>query len=79
LSDLHPLNLWFGGISWVDIGAYTGRLILMRGIQAALRAGVWGFLVGSTMRIGRKFCGWGTLLKEQLLCIAFGALFFIAF
>lgn len=61
LTDLHPLNLWFGGISWVDIGAYTGRLILMRGMQAALRAGVWGFLVGSTMRIGRKFCGWGTL------------------
>lgn len=61
LTNLHPLNLWFGGISWVDIGAYTGRLILMRGMQAALRAGVWGFLVGSTMRIGRKFCGWGTL------------------
>lgn len=61
LSDLHPPNLWFGGVSWVDIGAYTGRIILMRGMQAALRAGVWGFLVGSTMRIGRKFCGWGSL------------------
>lgn len=61
LSDLYPMDLWLGGVSWVDIGGYTGRLILMRGMQAALRAGVWGFLVGSTMRIGRKFCGWGTL------------------
>lgn len=61
LSDLHPMDLWFGGHSWSDGIAYTGRLVLMRGMQAALRAGVWGFLVGSTMRIGRKFCGWGTL------------------
>lgn len=61
LSDLHPIGLWFGGSSWPDAFAYTARLVLMRGMQAALRAGVWGFLVGSTMRIGRKFCGWGTL------------------
>ncbi|KAJ5227187.1 uncharacterized protein N7469_007193 [Penicillium citrinum] len=61
LSDLNIINTWFGGDSWDDIAAYTGRLILMRGMQAALRAGVWGFLVGSTMRIGKKFCGWGTL------------------
>ncbi|OQE27754.1 hypothetical protein PENSTE_c004G03216 [Penicillium steckii] len=60
-SDLNSINSWFGGDSWDDMAAYTGRLILMRGMQAALRAGVWGFLVGSTMRIGRKFCGWGTL------------------
>lgn len=60
-SDLHPVGLWFGGNSGPDILAYSGRMILMRGMQAALRAGVWGFLVGSTMRIGRKFCGWGTL------------------
>lgn len=60
-SDLHPVGLWFGGDSWPDILAYSGRMILMRGMQAALRAGIWGFLVGSTMRIGRKFCGWGTL------------------
>jgi hypothetical protein len=61
LSDLHSMDVWFGGDSWSDGLAYTGRLVLMRGMQAALRAGVWGFLVGSTMRIGRKFCGWGTL------------------
>ncbi|KAJ5889978.1 hypothetical protein N7504_010788 [Penicillium tannophilum] len=60
-SDLHSIGLWGGGRSWPDIFAYCGRLVLMRGMQAALRAGVWGFLVGSTMRIGRKFCGWGTL------------------
>ncbi|KAJ5569851.1 uncharacterized protein N7459_009281 [Penicillium hispanicum] len=60
-SDLYPTSLWFGGHSWPDALAYTGRLLLMRGMQAALRAGVWGFLVGSTMRIGRKFCGWGAL------------------
>ncbi|KAJ5812158.1 hypothetical protein N7474_008459 [Penicillium riverlandense] len=61
LADLHPLGLWFGATSWSDAFAYTGRLVLMRGMQAALRAGVWGFLVGSTMRIGRSFCGWGKL------------------
>jgi hypothetical protein len=60
-SDLYPVGLWFGGNSWPEVLAYSGRIILMRGMQAALRAGVWGFLVGSTMRIGRKFCGWGTL------------------
>ncbi|KAJ5759669.1 hypothetical protein N7520_006825 [Penicillium odoratum] len=60
-SDLYPVGLWGGGRSWSDAFAYCGRLVLMRGMQAALRAGVWGFLVGSTMRIGRKFCGWGTL------------------
>lgn len=61
LSDLHPTGLWLGGHSWSDRAAYAGRVVLMRGMQAALRAGLWGFLVGSTMRIGRKFCGWGTL------------------
>ncbi|KAJ5133549.1 hypothetical protein N7448_001426 [Penicillium atrosanguineum] len=61
LSDLYSMDIWFGGGSWSDRLAYTGRLFLMRGMQAALRAGVWGFLVGSTMRIGRKFCGWGSL------------------
>ncbi|KAJ5963634.1 uncharacterized protein N7479_003510 [Penicillium vulpinum] len=61
LSDVHPLGLWFGGRTWPDILAYSGRLMLMRGMQVAMRAGIWGFLVGSTMRIGRKFCGWGTL------------------
>lgn len=60
-SDLHPTNLWLGGRSWSDRAAYAGRMVLMRGMQAALRAGFWGFLVGSTMRIGRKWCGWGTL------------------
>lgn len=61
VGDLYPVGMWFGGRSWIDISAYCGRLILMRGMQAALRAGVWGFLVGSTMRIGRKLYGWGSL------------------
>ncbi|KAJ5747695.1 uncharacterized protein N7511_009391 [Penicillium nucicola] len=61
LSDVHPLGLWFGGRTWPDIGAYMCRLVLMRGMHIAMRAGIWGFLVGSTMRIGRKFCGWGSL------------------
>ncbi|KAJ5171536.1 uncharacterized protein N7500_004319 [Penicillium coprophilum] len=61
LSDVHPSDLWFGGRTWPDIWAYSCRLVLMRGMQVAMRAGIWGFLVGSTMRIGRKFCGWGTL------------------
>ncbi|KAI2787443.1 hypothetical protein POX_f07807 [Penicillium oxalicum] len=56
-----PVGLWFGGTSWPEISAYSGKVILMRGMQAAIRAGIWGFLVGSTMRIGRKFCGWGEL------------------
>ncbi|KXG52593.1 uncharacterized protein PGRI_088770 [Penicillium griseofulvum] len=61
LSDVHPLGLWFGGRTWPDMYAYSCRLVLMRGMQVAMRAGIWGFLVGSTMRIGKKFCGWGTL------------------
>ncbi|KAJ5373306.1 hypothetical protein N7517_005312 [Penicillium concentricum] len=61
LLDVHPLGLWFGGRTWPDICAYSFRLVLMRGMQVAMRAGIWGFLVGSTMRIGRNFCGWGTL------------------
>lgn len=61
LIDVHPLGLWFGGRTWPDIWAYSCRLVLMRGMQVAMRAGIWGFLVGSTMRIGRNFCGWGTL------------------
>lgn len=61
ISDLHPTNLWLGGRSWSDRAAYAGRMVLMRGMQAALRAGFWGFFVGSTMRIGRNWCGWGTL------------------
>ncbi|KAK4867549.1 hypothetical protein LT330_001059 [Penicillium expansum] len=61
LSDIHPLGLWFGGRTWPDICSYSCRLVLVRGMQVAMRAGIWGFLVGSTMRIGRKFCGWGTL------------------
>ncbi|KAJ5342562.1 hypothetical protein N7541_011686 [Penicillium brevicompactum] len=60
-AGVHPLGLWFGGRTWSDIGAYTCRLVLMRGMQVAMRAGIWGFLVGSTMRIGRNFCGWGKL------------------
>jgi hypothetical protein len=61
LSNIYPLGLWFGGRTWPDIGAYTCRLVLMRGMHIAMRAGIWGFLVGSTMRIGRNFCGWGSL------------------
>lgn len=61
LSDLHPLGLWFGGRTWSDVGAYTCRLVLMKGMQVAMRAGIWGFLVGSTMRLGRNYCGWGKL------------------
>jgi hypothetical protein len=61
LSEVHPLGLWLGGRTWPDICAYSYRLVLMRGMQVAMRAGIWGFLVGSTMRIGRNFCGWGTL------------------
>ncbi|EKV19767.1 DNA-directed DNA polymerase, family B, conserved site [Penicillium digitatum] len=61
LSDVHPLGLWYGGSTWPDIRDYSYRLVLMRGMQVAMRAGIWGFLVGSTMRIGRKFCGWGAL------------------
>lgn len=61
LSHLHPLGLWFGGMTWSNVGAYTCRLVLMKGMQVAMRAGIWGFLVGSTMRLGRNYCGWGKL------------------
>ncbi|KAF7592884.1 hypothetical protein BBP40_012296 [Aspergillus hancockii] len=60
-ADVRALGAWGGGGSRSDTLAYMGKLALMMGMQAAVNAGVWGVISGTAIRIGRRFCGWGTL------------------
>ncbi|KAL5362345.1 hypothetical protein BJX96DRAFT_153781 [Aspergillus floccosus] len=60
-SDIIPMRVWAGGGSRSDALAYMGKLMLMVGMHAAVNASLWGIVSGSAMRIGRRFCGWGTL------------------
>lgn len=60
-SDVIPMRAWGGGGSRSDALAYMGKLMLMVGMHAAVNASLWGIVSGSAMRIGRRFCGWGTL------------------
>lgn len=60
-SEVRDLGAWGGGGSRHDIAAYMGKMALMVGMQAAVNASVWGIVSGAAIRIGRKFCGWGTL------------------
>lgn len=61
LSDVRPLGAWTGGGSIMDSVAYVGKMSLMLGMQGAVNATVWGILSGSAIRIGKRFCGWGSL------------------
>ncbi|RDW57949.1 uncharacterized protein DSM5745_11329 [Aspergillus mulundensis] len=60
-SDVYPLGVWGGGRSSSNTLAYMSKLALMMGLQAAVNASVWGIISGAAIRIGRKWCGWGTL------------------
>ncbi|KAE8321711.1 hypothetical protein BDV39DRAFT_210487 [Aspergillus sergii] len=60
-ADVRALGAWGGGGSRSDTLAYMGKLALMMGMHAAVNAGVWGVISGTAIRIGRRFCGWGTL------------------
>ncbi|KAJ0419961.1 hypothetical protein BJY00DRAFT_284985 [Aspergillus carlsbadensis] len=60
-SDVYRLGAWGGGPSGDDRLAYMGKLALMFGLQAAVNASVWGVISGTAIRIGRRWCGWGTL------------------
>ncbi|KAL4798914.1 hypothetical protein BDV19DRAFT_402188 [Aspergillus venezuelensis] len=60
-ADVYSLNAWGGGRSLNDKFAYMGKLILMMGLQAAVNVSVWGIISGGAIRIGKKFCGWGSL------------------
>lgn len=60
-SDIIPMRAWAGGGSRSDALVYMGKLMLMVGMHAAVNASLWGIVSGSAMRIGRRFCGWGTL------------------
>ncbi|KAL3450668.1 hypothetical protein BJX65DRAFT_269832 [Aspergillus insuetus] len=60
-SDVYRLDVWGGGPSGDDRLAYMGKLALMFGLQAAVNASVWGVISGTAIRIGRRWCGWGTL------------------
>ncbi|GKZ77298.1 hypothetical protein AnigIFM56816_010100 [Aspergillus niger] len=44
-----------------DMLSYLGKVALITGVQAAVNATVWGVISGAAIKIGRKFCGWGTL------------------
>ncbi|KAF9884162.1 hypothetical protein FE257_002220 [Aspergillus nanangensis] len=59
-SGIRPVGVWGGGGSRTDIIAYMGKLILMVGMQAAVNTSVWGIISGAAIRIGKRFCGWGT-------------------
>ncbi|KAE8148557.1 hypothetical protein BDV25DRAFT_158025 [Aspergillus avenaceus] len=59
--DVRAIGAWGGGGSRSSRLAYMGKLTLMVGLQAAVNASVWGVVSGTAIRIGRKFCGWGTL------------------
>lgn len=60
-SDVIPMGAWGGGGSRTDVLAYMGKMTLMIGMQAAVNASVWGIISGAAIRVGRRFCGWGTL------------------
>ena len=60
-ANVRALGAWGGGGSRSDMLAYMGKLALMVGMHAAVNAGVWGVISGTAIRIGRRFCGWGTL------------------
>ncbi|PKY02147.1 hypothetical protein P168DRAFT_329117 [Aspergillus campestris IBT 28561] len=61
LANVRGLGVWGGGGPRTDKLTYLGKMTLMLGIQAAVNASVWGIISGSAIKIGRKFCGWGTL------------------
>ncbi|CEL02690.1 hypothetical protein ASPCAL03855 [Aspergillus calidoustus] len=60
-ADVYKLGAWGGGPWGDDRLAYMGKLALMFGLQAAVNASVWGVISGTAIRIGRRWCGWGTL------------------
>lgn len=60
-SDIYPLAAWGGGPFRTDKLAYMGKIALMIGIQGAVNASVWGIISGTAIRIGRRWCGWGSL------------------
>lgn len=61
LSDVRPFGAWSSCGSGTDTLAYIGKMTLMMGIQAGINASVWGVISGSAIRIGKRFCGWGSL------------------
>lgn len=61
LSDVRPLGAWGGGGSLMDTLAYVGKMSLLLDMQAAVNATIWGVLSGAAIRVGKRFCGWGSL------------------
>lgn len=61
LSDVRTFGAWGGGGSRTGILTYVGKMALMVSVQAAVNASVWGIISGAAIRIGKKFCGWGSL------------------
>ena len=62
LSDVRrPFGFWAGGGSRSDVIPYARKLGLAVAIQGVAYAGVWGVLTGTVIRVGKIFCGWGSL------------------
>ncbi|RAL05846.1 uncharacterized protein BO80DRAFT_397087 [Aspergillus ibericus CBS 121593] len=59
-ADVRTMGDW-GWSSRSDILPYLGKIALVLGIQVAVNASVWGVISGSAMKIGKRFCGWGSL------------------
>ncbi|PWY93659.1 hypothetical protein BO94DRAFT_486999 [Aspergillus sclerotioniger CBS 115572] len=59
-ADVRAMGDW-GWSPRSDIFAYLGKIALIMGIQVAVNASVWGVISGGAMKIGKRFCGWGSL------------------
>ena len=63
-GEIYPLKSWFGlGLrgGWKRGGDYTGKLLLVMGIETVLRLGVWEMGVGCAWWFGRRWFRWGKL------------------
>ncbi|PYH47451.1 uncharacterized protein BP01DRAFT_380663 [Aspergillus saccharolyticus JOP 1030-1] len=60
-SDVYSMGFWAGDGSQSSTLMYFGKVALMMGVQTAVNASAWGIISGAAIRIGRRFCGWGSL------------------
>ncbi|KAL1871856.1 hypothetical protein Plec18167_007007 [Paecilomyces lecythidis] len=59
--DIRGLTAFSGGGSTRDMLTYTGKLVLVFGMQAAVSLGIWGIGTAAAIGMGRKRFGWGNL------------------
>lgn len=59
--SVRSLGCWFGGGSLSNRLTYISKLLLAVGLEAIVRAAIWGVGTTVAMFIGRKKFGWGEL------------------